>query len=305
MRRVADECLAACLDALDHAGAHEAVHEVRRLLKQLRALLRLVGEAAPEVRRRENVALRDAGRLLAPLRDAGALVETVDLLAPDASAEVAEALADMRTELVARRDAAAQRDVDAAIAEARVAIEAARGRVGDWPAPRGWPGLRGGFAQTYARLRRTTDIALGDPDPERWHDWRKRAKDHRYQLDLLQDAFPQLMVARRDATHELTDHLGLDHDLWVLRDALTRDDGALAAKATPAVDDLVARRRDEHRRAAALLGRRLVVDDVDELAGRVGAWFELARDAASSAPALAAASACGTTARDRQRPGSG
>ena len=50
-----------------HPGA-ESIHEARKTLKSLRALLQLArGSIDAEVRRRENICFRDAGRLLPPL----------------------------------------------------------------------------------------------------------------------------------------------------------------------------------------------------------------------------------------------
>jgi hypothetical protein len=57
----------------------ESIHEARKTLKSLRALLQLArGSIDAEVRRRENIFFRDAGRLLSPLRDPQALLEALD-----------------------------------------------------------------------------------------------------------------------------------------------------------------------------------------------------------------------------------
>jgi CHAD domain-containing protein len=58
------------------------------------------------------------------------------------------------------------------------------------------------------------------PLSDRFHEWRKRAKCHRYQLRLLQDAWPGPLAAWRAEARELLDRLGEDHDLAGLRDTL-------------------------------------------------------------------------------------
>ena len=57
------------------------VHAARKALKQARAALRLLRPCLDAaVYRRENLALRDAGRALAPLRDARVLLDAADRL---------------------------------------------------------------------------------------------------------------------------------------------------------------------------------------------------------------------------------
>ncbi|MCW3057232.1 MAG: domain containing protein, partial [Solirubrobacterales bacterium] len=59
----------------------KAVHEIRKALKRLRALVRLLRhELGEEAFARESAALRDAGRRLAGARDAEVLLDTLDSL---------------------------------------------------------------------------------------------------------------------------------------------------------------------------------------------------------------------------------
>src|ERR1700683_1806158 len=59
----------------------EAVHEVRKHFKRIRAVLRLVrGELGEQIYHRENICFRDAGRPLTEIRDARVLLETLEQL---------------------------------------------------------------------------------------------------------------------------------------------------------------------------------------------------------------------------------
>ena len=59
----------------------EGVHELRKQLKRARAALRLLRlSIGDEVYRRENRVLRDASRVVSPLRDARAQVDVLDAL---------------------------------------------------------------------------------------------------------------------------------------------------------------------------------------------------------------------------------
>src|SRR3954471_12662774 len=61
------------------ARRDETVHEVRKSLKRLRALLRLLRHAlGPDEYRRENRALRDTARPLGEVRDAKVFVGAIE-----------------------------------------------------------------------------------------------------------------------------------------------------------------------------------------------------------------------------------
>ena len=49
------------------------------------------------------------------------------------------------------------------------------------------------------------------------HEWRKRVKDLWYHVTLLEDAWKPVMSALADEAHELSDRLGDEHDVSVLR----------------------------------------------------------------------------------------
>src|SRR5262249_50281684 len=83
VKRIAAEQLDSALALLK--GKHgvsreESVHEVRKSIKKTRALLRMVRPELGDFFQAENARLRDAGHELSELRDAGALVGTVNNL---------------------------------------------------------------------------------------------------------------------------------------------------------------------------------------------------------------------------------
>ena len=81
VRRVAREQIESATECLqDNTGAAdgEKVHEARKAIKKVRALLRLVRPSLGRTYSAENRRLRDAGRKLSKLRDAAALIEVFD-----------------------------------------------------------------------------------------------------------------------------------------------------------------------------------------------------------------------------------
>src|SRR5262245_17833808 len=68
-----------CVDGSSKASRDEMVHEARKGLKKLRALVRLVRPGVGgKLYRRENIAFRDISRPLTEVRDAKILVEALD-----------------------------------------------------------------------------------------------------------------------------------------------------------------------------------------------------------------------------------
>ena len=230
----------------------EAVHEMRKDMKKLRALLRLArGELGEETFVRENACFRDAARELAGTRDADVMLETLDAL--DLPAGLGW---ELRKAIQAEREAAWPDGREAAARGPAAMLNEARKRVDAWPLERdSFEALAEGLGRTYRRGRRTLRAAGEEPTAETLHEWRKRVKDVWYHHMLLRDLWPPVMRAVGDEAHELSDRLGDDHDLVVLA-AWVR--GHL--EADPDFTEAVIRRRGELQHEAFTLGARLYAD---------------------------------------------
>ena len=262
----------------DH-GPDEAVHEARKDMKKLRALLRLVrSELGDELYRSENETFRDAARELSDVRDAQVMIATLDGLHSREPKKLPRAVVTaLRAELVKRRGAL-EADTGGRQDAAKRAIEVlreARGRVADWPLESDSfelvePGLR----RAYRRGRRSFRAAAGEPSVENFHEWRKRVKDLWYHQQLLELVNPELMEPAADGTHHLSTLLGDDHDLAVLDEAV---DELAPPEAHWALHRATARRRAELQADAFKLGRRIYADKPGAFTGRLERWFESAR----------------------------
>ena len=275
VRRVATELYDAALGALDLDDRHEAVHEVRKALKLLRALVRLVRGVAPELYDHVNTRARDTARLVSDQRDAAAVVEALAHL-DDRTDEASEAVTAARDALADRRDGGeVVDDLDGRLVTVGERLRQDRAAVPSWELPdTGFDALAGGYAKTYGRLRdRAADAAVDDA-VDTWHQWRKRAKYHRHHAELLAPAWPAALDAREDALHDLTDLLGDDHDLAVVLDVLDQVDPDPAHHT--ALASLAGARSRRLRAHALLAARPLVVEDVDDHVARVRAAWEAA-----------------------------
>lgn len=275
VRRMARDRLDDAIEALESArrgdGLHENVHLARKRTKHVRALTRLVRGAAPDLHGEVNRLVRDAARLVSDLRDRQAVIETLDGLGEGEPLDgVTEAIGAVRPSLQDARDAAgdaATEDVERALG----ALLEVREGVQDWEVPDDVAALTGGFAKTYRRGRKRLADARRNPSTATLHEWRKRVKYHRYHVRMLEPVWPARLEVREDQLHRLTDLLGDDHDLAVLRGVLEADpvDGEAARTLTAVLD----RRRAELQRAALPLGERLYAVPDDVMADQLAAWW--------------------------------
>ena len=240
----------------------EAVHEARKDMKKLRALLRLSrDELGKATYGRENACFRDAARELAGTRDSDVMLEALGALElpPGAGWE-------LRKAIQAEREHGGE-DGRAAAARAAVAIlKEARGRIDDWPLEGdSFGAVAGGLERTYRRGRRGFRTASEAPAVESLHEWRKRIKDLWYHHTLLRRLWPPVMTAVGDQAHDLSDLLGDDHDLAMLARWMREH----APAAGPEFFEAVERRREELQREALALGALLYAEKPSAFVGRL------------------------------------
>ncbi len=243
---------------LDHA-----VHDTRKAFKRLRALVRLSRDAlGDEAYRRENAIFRDAGRRLSSTRDAAVLVQTLDGLAERYRDELDDgAFAGLRDALASEAEAASRALADdrATVDAVQGTLEAARRRVGGWPLPDDGDRamLAPGLERIYRRGRRALKAARQDPDTETLHELRKRAKDLWHAAQVLRPAAPKAMKELGRRAHALSDVIGDDHDLAVLRAAARERHATLAPGELALLEGLITRRRARLQHRALAHGRRV------------------------------------------------
>jgi CHAD domain-containing protein len=257
------------LEGRTDSSPEEAVHDARKDMKKLRAVVRLVrAEVGDDVYRRENACFRDAGQELSGVRDADVMLNTLEKLHKEIPASDA---ADLRQALEAHKLRTAAGTRSQASAQVVEILTAARRRVGRWPLDSdGFEAVAGGLSRIYRRGRTDFRRARAEPTTENLHEWRKRVKDLWYHLTIVRTAWPPVMDALADEAHALSEHLGDDHDLSVLLAwAEEHAPGSAAAIAEP-----VERRRDELQAAAFELGARVYADKPRAFMRRLERWWD-------------------------------
>jgi CHAD domain-containing protein len=197
-----------------------AVHAARKSLKKARTGLRLLRPTlAASVYRRENLALRDAAHRLNEARDASVLLRTLQWLHSHApSLRSSTTVAELARELQGSQARAEARLHSPRVLDSlRHALEQSERRARDWPVGRhGWTVLGPGLRRIYRSGRRRTPSARSMPSDEALHAWRKQVKYLRYALGMLKPIAPGALGALERRAHNLSDHLGEEHDLALL-----------------------------------------------------------------------------------------
>jgi CHAD domain-containing protein len=274
----------------------EAVHEVRKSFKKIRAVLRLVRPIIGErCFQEENSVFRDAARPLTEVRDAQILIETIDNLRNHFHDRVRErSFHSIRQELVANHREIRKRVLDEPDTFTTVAgvVRQALDRIDSWSDVNDrWKSVGEGLEEVYQQARQAFHQADTDPTVENLHEWRKQAKYLRYQLELLEPTWPEQMKALAEQTDHLGELLGDDHDLAVLRQTLTGDPDRFGDEATREVLlALIDRRRAELEQEAKHLGQLLFQDRPSDFTGRLKGYWKTWRSTPEpqeeTAPAL-------------------
>jgi CHAD domain-containing protein len=218
--RIAAEEIDLAAAELRRPNGGEAVHNARKALKRLRALLRSLRVAFPKrLFRAENRRIAAAGRTISPLRDVHVQLRTLGKLKAAAS----PAGDHVRRQLL-RRQSSFVRRIPALRQTVRAMLDVSRQSLASWPLRKATAeDLAAGLKRIYKQGRASFKIARASPTPVHLHEWRKKSKSLGYGLELIKILGPvklSRMIRRSDA---LTEALGDDHDLFMVLSALNHE----------------------------------------------------------------------------------
>ena len=266
--------------ARDGSEVHAGIHDARRAMRRARAtqaLLRPRLDAAQWAA--ASAALREAGTLLSPLRDAQSVVEAVEGHLADAGVVLDDpARARLLRNLRRRRDRIVAAGAPA-IAAARAALARARAE-----APAAFADFRerdlvAGLAAGRRRLDRALAAVEAAPEDEHTlHRLRQRARVHWLQLELLAPAWPAVVGALAGEARKLSRLLGDERDLRLLDAWLGRLRRPLpGGRTVVAVRGDITRLRAAWRARALRIARLSACEPPRRLARRLAALHVLAR----------------------------
>ena len=187
-----------------------------------RAVYRLIrDEIGQDLYHQENIRFRDSARLLAGARDSWVMGQTLDSLVADQVDQLPnQAFMGVRQKLMEQYETTLARELEnkKAIPTIIETVHAARARIETLPIKNeDFSAFRRGIRRVYTRGRRAMKLAYTQPNSEVFHEWRKRVKYLWYQLDILEALWPNTISNLANELHTLSEYLGDDHDLAVLR----------------------------------------------------------------------------------------
>lgn len=268
-----------------------AVHGSRKSIKRVRALLRLVrGELPGHIYEFENRSLRQTSHLVSEIRSAQGVLDAAlsihgiygDLLADGTFLELIERLSRRRdlTELSAVED-------PNLVGRVVRSLEKAYHRYGSWPTDPearevyglgirdSYEAVAPGLGKTYGLGRATMVTAYTRGLPGDFHEWRKRAKDLRHQMEFLAPLWPEVVVGTAMTLDRLGNILGEDNDLAELLALLrSRPDLCPEPRERSLFRALAMQRRSDLQVACEILGRRVYAEKPGALSHRFGEYWQ-------------------------------
>jgi CHAD domain-containing protein len=275
LRRLVRKELSSALDALNGpAPDQDAIHEARKNIKTVRAVLRVVKNPLGADYRVEDQRLRSAARGLSSLRDADVTLETLGSLHGTYPSVITSRLVQRVSRGLKIRKQRVRGHAGPIIAHARGTLARSKksvpnsvGQIARFKA------VRSGTVRGYRKARTALHGLSVDSDATAFHDWRKRVKDHWYHIRLFED--PHASPRRRVTTlKRLEGWLGTDHDLAALRGIMLNGTERLAdARARTLVLGGISKSQVSLRRRALGLGHRLFNQAPKHFEGSVDMWW--------------------------------
>jgi len=275
-RIVAEQMAEAAEVLLDKDEKEDAVHEARRRFKKVRAVWRLLrDQIGSEEYRRRNIFFRDQARHLASMRDATALLESLDFLEQQFLGFFSEGATGQFREWLESHHQAQKLDRESLEAVAHQLTEH-QPEILDFSMAGYSPEIIArGITRVYRRGHRALEQCEKSPSEARMHEWRKRAKYLRYHYQLLEFIWQPIFNPTESEFHRLTDLLGQHHDLAMLKEKLESARGQIQETGRQALLALAERQQHLLYQDALQLGHLLYAETPDAFAERMEAYLEV------------------------------
>lgn len=241
-----------------------AVHATRKAIKRLRSVVRLVRDVIARDRYdADNQMLKLIAAELGGVRDSWVMAGTLARILPTAD-ETRDSMAPLMARLQAQYRAETRQVLgnDAQMASIVEQLENVKRRSRGWTIcaaddrslPHDFASVELGLERVYNRGRRGMENAIEYPTDTLLHNWRKRAKYLRHQVEALNVLDPEALGLREAQLETLTDLLGDDHDLAVLMNRLEEDRSLGAGIDLDGVTRAIANRRRDLQKEAMDVG---------------------------------------------------
>lgn len=235
-----------------HRG--EAVHNARKALKRLRALLRSLRVAFPKkLFRAENRHIAATCRRISPLRDVHVQLRTLGKLKAAAS----PAGDHIRRQLL-RQQSSFIRRIPALRKTVRALLDVSRQSLASWPLRKATAeDLASGLKRIYKQGREAFKTARKSPTPGHLHAWRKKTKSLGYGLEMIKNLGSGELSKMIRCSDILTEALGDDQDLFMVLRALDKEHRSNPASDFNRLANRISLKRAKRQKRAFKLGEKV------------------------------------------------
>jgi CHAD domain-containing protein len=212
----------------------ERVHDTRVGLKRIRAALVLLRPVLGKSYGKTNDVFRKCGQKLSDVRDAEALVDTLEKLQKNFSEQLGDhSLDSIRKALLKNRREGLGNGtkINSLFREVIGDFNHAKAEIEAWPKKvHQFLGIEEEITATYRQGRKAFHTAYQKQTAPHFHEWRKAVKRHLYHAELSEKMWPKAGKGYRKSVKQLADLLGDEHNLAILREQLLKHSEELGEK---------------------------------------------------------------------------
>jgi len=246
------------LTSIGDPESDQAIHDARRRVKKIRAIIRLVRPVLNKAHRADPE-LRRVSKMLAPVADGQGVIDTLSvLLKRYRRALPRKTAAAIRTDLIDRsRQIDSKASKQGVLEKAQMTLRAERRRVKHWRLrAEGFRALAPGLKDSVRRARFAMMTAWLHPTAQHHHTWRRHVKNHWFHVRLLSGRCGYRLQPYQRQLEALDGILGEYHNLVLLHEVLVSD-STLGQREVARCLRIVQRYQSELRRQAQVLGIRV------------------------------------------------
>jgi CHAD domain-containing protein len=250
------------------------VHNARKALKRLRALLRSLRVAFPKkLFRAENRHIAATCRRISPLRDVHVQLRTLGKLKAAAS----PAGDHIRRQLL-RQQSSFIRRIPALRKTVRALLDVSRQSLASWPLRKATAeDLASGLKRIYKQGREAFKTARKSPTPGHLHAWRKKTKSLGYGLELIKNLGSGELSKMIRCSDILTVALGDDQDLFMVLRALDKEHRSNPASDFNRLANRISLKRAKRQKRAFKLGEKVYGEKPGGFEKRLDRYLRRAR----------------------------
>lgn len=267
--------------ALHHATTEQptleiCVHEIRKCLKRLRALVRLVRPQLDRSYERENAEFRATGQLLSTTRDADVMQHTFQNLVELYGSTIPKSEMEACENLLQQRVTTGTPDLREQLSGVVLRLENARYRIAQWPLHNeDFAAIAAGARAVYKRGKEAFSTTQHNVSAEHVHEVRKNIKYLWYHSRLLTPLWPVFLKEFSSVLSTLADTLGEHNDLAVFRATIC---ATIQQEAEPAgensIDAVALQRQQELWNTAVPLCMRVYAESPNGYVQRLRAYWD-------------------------------